>query len=257
MLGLRLIYNHLQTCLVIVIFVSIFSCTDETKRERGICLSFDDRTIEDWYRMRDLLKEYNASVTFFITQFDSLNSLEVDMLRELENDGHEIGSHGALHVISENYISTYSYNQYLKNEIEANSASMRSQGFVPKSFAYPYGAKYWFTDILLLDKFEVLRGVANLNDEHDITSIDEIFYDFDDDRTLNAISIDQNSRLTKGMIQKAMKRASDNKEVLLLYGHCPINNNDKSAYNFDIEFLKFILSEARSNNLKHFKMSEL
>lgn len=257
MLGPRLIYNHLRTCLVIVVSLAIFSCTDGPPREPGICVSFDDRTIEDWYRMRDLFKEYNASVTFFVTQFDSLSSSEVDMLRELEKEGHEIGSHGALHVISENYIKAYSYNQYLKNEIEASIASMRSQGFEPKAFAYPYGAKYWFTDILLLDKFEVLRGVASIDDEHDITSIDEIFYDFDDDRTLNAISMDQNSRLTKDMIQKAMKRASDNKEVLLLYGHCPINNNDRSAYNFDIEFLKFILSEAKSNNLKHFKMSEL
>ena len=51
--------------------------------------------------MKELLKQYNSHVTFFITQFDSLDSGEIKMLRELEKEGHEIGSHGALHVVSE------------------------------------------------------------------------------------------------------------------------------------------------------------
>ena len=75
-----------------------FSCHENEIKRSGICLSFDDRTVKEWYEIKDLLKKYNSHVTFFITQFDSLDSTEIRMLRELENEGHEIGSHGALHV---------------------------------------------------------------------------------------------------------------------------------------------------------------
>src|SRR5688572_11158013 len=118
----------------------IFSCQQSEIKRSGICLSFDDRTVKEWYKMNDLLKKYNSRVTFFITQFDSLDSAEIMMLRQLENEGHEIGSHGALHVISENYIKENSYSEYIKNEIDANSLAMKKNGFVPKSFSYPYGA---------------------------------------------------------------------------------------------------------------------
>ena len=93
------------------------------------------------------------------------------MLRQLENEGHEIGSHGALHVLSENYIRENSYDEYIKNEIDANIFAMKKHGFDPKSFAYPYGAKYWFTDMMLLKKFKILRGVETINNERDLTYI--------------------------------------------------------------------------------------
>jgi len=48
---------------------------------------------------------------------------------------------------------------------------MKKHGFDPKSFAYPYGAKYWFTDMMLLKKFKILRGVETINNERDLTYI--------------------------------------------------------------------------------------
>ena len=179
------------------------------------------------------------------------------MLRELETEGHEIGSHGALHVISENYIKENSYEEYIKNEINANSLAMKKNGFFPKSFAYPYGAKYWFTDMLLLRKFKILRGVGTLNNERDLTLIDDIYYSFDGDRTLAAIGIDQGVGLTKEMIKNAIKRASVNHELLMLYGHSPVTQTDDGPYNFNIDLLEFILNEAKENHLKYFKYGEL
>ena len=234
-----------------------FSCQQREIKHPGICLSFDDRTIKEWYKMKDLLKKYNSHVTFFISQFDSLDSSEIKMLRQLENEGHEIGSHGALHVLSENYIKENSYDEYIKNEIDANSSAMKKHGFDPRSFAYPYGAKYWFTDMLLLKKFKILRGVEAINSERDLTLIDNIYYSFDGDRTLSAIGIDQGTGLTKEMIKNAIKRASDNQELLMLYGHSPITTTDNSPYNFNIDLLEFILNEAKENHLKYLKFSDL
>jgi len=237
----------MKTTSLFLFLLILFSCKRETKRYAGICLSFDDRAVGDWYSIRGVLKEHEARVTFFVTQFDSLNSSEIGMLKELEKDGHEIGSHGALHINARDYILSHSYGEYIRNEVDPGISAMRKAGFEPKSFAYPFGTRFLFTDFLLSRKFKVLRGVAGITPGQDITSIDEVYYDFDNDRTVFALGIDQNAGVSAEMILQAMKRAKDKKEVLLLYGHSPIN----------ITLLKFILTEAGKSNLKFFTMTDL
>lgn len=241
----------------VILYIILASCSREKTRQPGLCLSFDDRSINAWYEMRDLLKKYDTHVTFFVSRFDSLTAAEIEMLKELQKEGHEIGSHGALHTNAEVYIKENSYEEYLKNEIQQNILSMNKNGFYPTSFAYPYGAKYWFTDFLLLKRFKVLRGVASMNAEKDITSINEIYYSFNNDHALSALGLDGNSGITKDVIKKGIRRASDRNEVLLLYGHCPTKNSINSAYKFDITILEYILIEAKKNNLKYFRISEL
>jgi peptidoglycan/xylan/chitin deacetylase (PgdA/CDA1 family) len=230
-------------------------CKETSLRQPGICLSFDDRSVSEWYALRPLLNKYNAKVTFFITQFDSLSSSEIRLLKELKMDGHEIGSHGAMHVLSENYIKEHSYNDYLKNEIDRNIIQMEKAGFHPTSFAYPFGAKYWFTDYLLLKRFKVLRGDVALQD--DILSMDNIYCDFTNDKSLFAVSIDVNSGLNREAASKAMKRAMMRREAILFYGHVPGARSSVKGYQFDVEFLEYILMEANQHHLKFFKVSEL
>jgi peptidoglycan/xylan/chitin deacetylase (PgdA/CDA1 family) len=235
--------------------LTLFSCTHEAPRYPGICLSFDDRTIKEWYGIREMLKVNEAKVTFFVTQFDSLDDGELRMLRKLRDDGHEIGSHGALHVSAEDYIKRYSYKAYLANEITPAISSMKKKGFDPQAFAYPYGSKYWFTDYLLRKNFKVLRGVAAIHKDRELASMDEAYFRFDGSRTMSAVGIDENSGLTRGMIVHAIQRAVERREVLLLYGHCPGNGN--SGYYFDTALLAFILEQATKNNLRFYTASEL
>jgi peptidoglycan/xylan/chitin deacetylase (PgdA/CDA1 family) len=243
--------------LAVIILTSLFSCNNGKRGQAGLCISFDDRSVEQWFEMRTLLNKYNAKVTFFVTQFDTLTASEIRMLKALQDDGHEIGSHGMLHVSSESYINENSYEAYLKNEIDPAISAMNNAGFHPRSFAYPYGAKYWFTDLLLSKKFKVLRGVTAMNAEKDITRINEIYYAFNNDRTLSAMGIDVNSGLTKKIFRDGIRRALDKNEVLLLYGHFPSDNAVKIPYSFDINFLEFILIEAGKHNLKYYTMREL
>jgi ribosomal protein L19 len=81
----------------------LFLCNNNDERYSGICLSFDDRSINEWFELRELLNGNEVRATFFITQADSLNSLEIHKLKVLQNDGHEIGFHGNMHVLSEYY----------------------------------------------------------------------------------------------------------------------------------------------------------
>jgi peptidoglycan/xylan/chitin deacetylase (PgdA/CDA1 family) len=203
--------------------------------------------------MRPLLSSYNAHVTFFITQFDSLSVGERQLLKEFEADGHEIASHGALHVLSEQYIKEHSYNEYLEDEIDPDIATLSANGFPPASFAYPYGSKYWFTDMLLLQRFDIVRGVVALEDP--IEEMDDIFYDFDNDRTVFAGGIDHGSRLTGDKAKAAIDRAAEHNEVLLLYGHTPGDSSD--PYTFDIALLQNILASAAEKGLKFYRVKDL
>ena len=229
----------------------------QKKHQPGICLSFDDRPIKEWHQMRALLKRYHAHVTFFVTQFDSLSATEIQMLTDLQNDGHEIASHGALHVQAESYIKAHSYKEYLANEIEPSISSMKKAGFDPVSFAYPYGSKYWFTDYLLLKKFKSTRGVASMEKQNSLAAVDEIFYDFDNSRKLSSIEIDGPAQLTKAVIVEAMRRAIQNNEVLLLSGHTPVQNKAPGLYSFNSAFLESILKEANDRHLGFYRIREL
>ena len=207
--------------------------------------------------MRKLLNQYHARVTFYITKFDSLSADEIKMLHDLQNDGHEIASHGALHVQAESYIKAHSYKEYLANEIEPSISSMKKAGFDPVSFAYPYGSKYWFTDYLLLQKFKSTRGVASMKNRSSLADVDETFYDFNGNRKLSSIEIDVVARLTQTEIISAMERANRNNEVLLLSGHVPVQKGATTPYSFERSFLEFILREANDRHLDFYRIQDL
>ncbi|MEI9920689.1 MAG: polysaccharide deacetylase family protein [Bacteroidota bacterium] len=239
--------------LSILLLISLLSSCSHTKKNPGICISFDDRSIHEWSTLKPLLNSYNAHVTFFVTQFDSLTHEEIQLLKDLQSDGHEIGSHGAMHVLSETYIKEHSYNEWLEKEIDADIANLKGNGFNPTSFAYPYGAKYWFTDHLLKQRFEIVRSVAPLTDP--IEDIDDIFYDFDNDRTLSAIGFDKDSGMTEEKIERALNRAVQQNEVLMIYAHIPGDGNGNSS--FDVKFLEKILAASANRGMTFYRFNDL
>jgi hypothetical protein len=113
---------------------------------------------------------------------------------------------------------------------------------------YPYSAKYWFTDKELLNYFYVLR--SSLPIKGDIAKMDNIFYPFDGGRLIMAISIDRGKGLNKKLLAKAMGRARERKEALLLHGHEP-------GRSFDVTFLEEILQLAQANQLAFLRVSDL
>lgn len=242
-------------CFVVAVWGCLAGCS-QTERPAGIWLSFDDRSIDEWYGLKEFLYEENVTVTFFITQPNSLTTEEVAKLRELQRNGHEIGFHGTLHVVSERFIKEYGYGTYLNQEIDQGMQTMTDYGLNCQSFAYPYGAKYWLTDLILRTRFQALRGVATLNPEKDLTILDDIYYSFDGDRTLTAISFDNNSGVDSLMIEKGMQRAANNNEVIMFYAHTPANSGQK-GYFFSVEMREFIIEEAKNKNLKFYTAKTL
>ena len=132
----------MRSLLIFILGFIFISCSsNKDSRRPGICLSFDDRSVNEWFRLREILNRNNVKVTFFITQPDSLSNEEIAKLKTLEKDGHEIGFHGNMHVISEFYIVENSYSDYLEKEINQGIVTMDSLGFNSVSFAYPIWSK--------------------------------------------------------------------------------------------------------------------
>lgn len=238
---------------LLLVTITLTACKNDHYRQHPIaraslCLSFDDYSVDEWFALRPLFIKYNSRVTFFVTRFDTLTTAQVQKLRILQQDGHEIGFHGARHVLSEHYIKQYSMDQYLQEEIIEGLRVMADSGFRSTSFAYPYSAKYWFTDHHLLNYFYLLRSSVPLRG--DITKFNEVYYKFDGGRLIMALSIDRNQGLTKELVSRAMVRARTQNEALILFGHEPETS-------FDIDFLEEILRLAQQHGLQYLRISDL
>ncbi|HRE68576.1 MAG TPA: polysaccharide deacetylase family protein [Cyclobacteriaceae bacterium] len=216
----------------------------------GVCISFDDRSVNEWFALREMLLKYDARVTFFVTQWDSLSPDEKDKLHILQDDGHEIGFHGVRHLLSEYYIKEHSLKKYMTDEIVPGIQAMNKDGFYPTSFAYPYSAKYWFTDRELLKYFYVLRSEAIPQEGELPANVDAAFYDYEGKRLTYALSLENKSLWTDTELNRALDRAADENEVLVLYGHVP-------GATTDLKLLEDVLRQASQRNLKFLRVSDL
>src|SRR5690606_7288227 len=144
------------------------------ERQPGICLSFDDRNLEQWVEVLPLLKENDARATFFLNGVGSLSPTEKKMIRQIQDEGHDIQSHGEYHFSMNSYISDKGLFSYLEKEITENLAAFKELGISPTVFAYPFGEKNHYIDLFLWTKFSATRDVASKKDNVD--QMDEIFY---------------------------------------------------------------------------------
>lgn len=251
----------MMPCLVMV------ACQKPSPRPAaGIALSFDDRYVKEWTQLRPLLQKYNAKVTFYVTQFDSLSPQEIAQLRDLEKDGHEIAAHGAAHVrVLDFWRGSGSLDDFFKYEIEAELHSMRKAGFNPVTFAHVGGQQTWWTDRRLLrDYFTLLRDVTMthrqisfLTIKRPVFALSEAYYEFDGSSKVEALLIDQMTHLTTAQLRDGLIRAKNTQSVLMLFGHRPLFKPSDEPYAFSVKTLETLLADAQRMGLKTYTMKEL
>lgn len=141
----------------------------------GIAFSFDDSfRINDWYKYgKDLFGYNEVKVTFNINAFHHFEGQrehtqqEIDMLIDLQSNGHEIAHHGFKHENAVNYSNEFGLNNWIEHEIkplfnwiENQSHSKTKEKFKkPVTYSFPY-VNYTEDHILeLVSKyFKVVRG---------------------------------------------------------------------------------------------------
>src|ERR1043166_16920 len=91
----------LVTCFVLsTSFLLLTSCHKDVqgKLVKGqVALTFDDASVENWHNYLPLLDSLNIRATFYISHYHTFNDHQKQMLKEIEDRGHEIAYHTATH----------------------------------------------------------------------------------------------------------------------------------------------------------------
>jgi peptidoglycan/xylan/chitin deacetylase (PgdA/CDA1 family) len=108
---------------------------DISLKNTVVSLTFDDGDADN-YSVRSVLAENNLRATFYVVSgFTNLNGyMTEDQLRDLYNDGNEIGGHTLDHAKL-----TEVRGEDLKNEVCQDRSNLTAYGFNVTSFAYPFG----------------------------------------------------------------------------------------------------------------------
>jgi hypothetical protein len=122
----------------------------------GICLSFDDADIDDWFLLRPLLMRNSAHVSFMVTRYLELTDVQKAELHTLYADGNSVEAHGVNHVgYAGQDIATY-----IATEIQPSIDVVRADGFAPVAYAHPGGAHTATLDAAIADRIHFLRGIS-------------------------------------------------------------------------------------------------
>ena len=138
-------------------FVTYADLVDGTA-EYGLAYSFDDRDIVGWHGLLPMFRYYDARVTFFISEFETIDPDTMVLLHEIAADGHAIEFHGALHRNAESTTAELGAQGWIDLDIVPGLDLMRAEGFNPRVYAYPYGARTAETDRAILEVLPLVRA---------------------------------------------------------------------------------------------------
>lgn len=243
----------------------------------GIAFSFDDSfRVDGWYTYaKDLLNSYNIKATFNINAFHhfenqrELIQKEVDMLLELQSEGHEIAHHGLKHRKATDYSAEFGLNGWLEDEINSlfkwmdkYSHSETGEKFKkPVSFAFP---NFVYNEDLIKEVvpqyFKIVRGHLSKNN---LTPFNHTGF-------APSICIDSNRLSHIKYIKKAMKIAKQSGENLILTCHSVLPEDKQwqdygwgdeaeiaGKWRITPETINRIIEEAQKLDLEFYKTSEL
>jgi peptidoglycan/xylan/chitin deacetylase (PgdA/CDA1 family) len=138
-------YSHKSLALLLIILIGCKSTPaipaitptkeDVTFKNTVVSLTFDDGDADN-YSVRSDLTKNNLHATFYVVSgFTNSNGYMSDaQLRDLYNDGNEIGGHTLSHT---NLADVHGAN--LKREVCQDRSNLLTYGFDVTSFAYPFG----------------------------------------------------------------------------------------------------------------------
>jgi len=257
--------QHVPLQLLLLLSLVFWNCNSGTgfsrqdKTSGGFALTFDDNEIESWYSISDLLSEFDARATFFISGFQELSEFQINLLHQLEAGGHEIALHGVNHVELNPYLADGgSINSYFAEEIEPELNAMRNEGFNPISFAYPAGSRNKSADKYLSSHFKILRAVSESQRHKPAKNIryqNDVYADPEGNSIVFGFGIDDQMQVSENELINGLSRAGNEGEVLVLYAHKPAKTED--YYQVDFESLRLILITAESMGLKSYRISDL
>jgi peptidoglycan/xylan/chitin deacetylase (PgdA/CDA1 family) len=139
-------------------FVGFDELIDDPTPRPAVALSFDDDFVDSWYATRDIFRELDAHVTFFVTRAQDLTAPQLRNLHALRDDGHTIGNHGRKHRKATDFVAEHDVARYIADEVAAEDTTLREDGFAPRTYAYPFGSYTEEIDAAVAEYAYLRRG---------------------------------------------------------------------------------------------------
>lgn len=244
----------LNKTILILSLLILISCQNQNTKpyKAGVVISFDDAYVDEWFEADKILNKYDWKATFCVCRIDSIGKPQLQKLRELQNEGHEIAGHGYHHYNAVKFVKQNGINQYIKQEIDPMMASMKRLQFNVTSFAYPYGERSAELDSALAPKFKMIRG----RDFEGVAPEKEGCY-YRNSKFLYAFDIDNNHvHFSIPYLLELLNDAKKNNKILILSSHKPVKNLTKN-YQTKIETLEFICKYMQINDMKFYTLADL
>jgi peptidoglycan/xylan/chitin deacetylase (PgdA/CDA1 family) len=238
--------------LIKICLLTIFLFCNCQKKKEAIAFTFDDSSIDEWYSYRDLFKEYDIRATFFITRPHLLDSNQINKLKILESDGHEIASHAYHHKHATGFQIP---EDYINQEIKPALQKLQELGFNVTSFAYPFGTSTPELDSVLLNYFKTVRKATYNYLDTTIDQYPEIYANSSNYRIVNAMGIDYNYAISPENFETGIQRALKNNEILIVYAHYIDSSN--RDYTIHPEYLEKLFLICKKSYAKTVTMSEM
>lgn len=241
----------------------------------GIALSFDDSfRVNHWYTYgKEMFGYYDVKVTFNVNTFHHFENQrehsqkEIDMLLELQSNGHEIAHHGFKHMRAANYSNEFGINRWVEEDIiplfnwlAEQTHSINKEKFKkPVTFAFPY-FNYNDENIkeLIPKYFKIARGLL----------LEDNLTPFNYTGFAPSICIDRNKLSNVKYIKKMLKIAKQKGKNIILTCHSILpEETDWKNFGWGVEkagewrispkTLQTIINEAKENDMEFYTTSEI
>lgn len=218
----------------------------------GVAISFDDASINNWYKNLPLLDSLDIKATFYVSKYHTLSAAQKQKLITILSHGHQIAYHTSNHGDLRKLLEKKGMTYILENEILPDLKLMEADGFHITDFAFPYGSHNVELDNTLLKYFNSVRALANKNNCSNAlvfqNARNQVFYgpDIDDNKQ---------SWPDNNMVQKMVRQAYEKRASIIFTAH-EINNPD-CKLSVSRERLIQIAEWVKENNLRFIKVNEL
>ena len=176
------------------------TCGEPNPDEKVVYITIDDGPSSNTSEILDILDQYDAKATWFVTnqymQGDELS----DTLKEIHDRGHAVG----VHTFSHRYKDIYkSVDAYMSDYDKMNTIIVNATGEDSGIFRFPGGSNASYNKKI---RTELLKHVK---------SEGLVYYDW------NAFTGDTDGLSRSGMVSKAVKESSYNNKTILLMHDVP------------------------------------
>lgn len=236
--------------------------------EAGVVLTFDDIFVDQWHDFFHGSSALGVKATFFVSHWHTLSTQQIDKLRALQAEGHEIGCHGYddLGVGAQEYnFDPAKTTQFLNDKVLPAISNMQADGFNPTSWSYPSGERDENYDAVIKPYLPNMRTTFASTTQQ-LAAMDEIFHNESSHYiVLAGDGIDNSYDNELAEIEAALIRAKTHNEILTLYAHRILPDvlpdgspNPDADHNYGVRASKLfaVIQKARELGLRFYTFEE-